>query len=570
MSWFFIYKGKDEKLKNEVHKYFAKYNYAEVYNAYVYFEGRDQTLTHCFNESGINFIVSGLGILKKDEFKLADVNEWKELVDSKKFVQELNGHFAGCIIQDGLITCFNDGLGLREVYYVKLDDGILVSSRADLLSRFIENKTPAYDYIAGNWFTSVPLFYKTFTEQIKRLGPGGILEVHQLNEPQVTNRKFTAHESNIEIVRELLNKFSRFPLSTHKLSLGLSGGLDSRILLALLSGSGQKNWRVHTFGSGGMKDVLIAEEIAARLNLRHIVFNRTHFNINEILEWINKFLPFTGLTIPISDFLHLYYHKLIDDYGYMIIDGAFGEIGRRQYLNRFRVNGAEVIKGKDTAALLDNMRMQKADIFDDSVKDEMLKALRESTEIVWKEMDGVSTKDAYYWIDKLMVRYKPSNVFNYGQHCLDQMITAYMPFAQEELLENILRLPLKVKRNGRFFRSIIKEENPELTKISLVKDHIAYPYSLGTVTSYAWRKMKYKLSKITRVDPVKYYMFDELKEYIYDELNSRQAKESNFIDRNKILHAADSYYKGDKTYLNDLDWWLTFHEWYKINFSNNY
>lgn len=567
MSWFIVYRGNSEELRNKLRADFPGSRSLSLHNSLVIYEGRDETLYYNFEGNDTNFIVSGLGILKEENYNFANSGDWKELIISKKFLQKLNGHFAGCVIQQDLITCFNDPLGLRDIYYLKLGNDVVISTRTDLLSNLLDNKSPSYDYIAGNWLISTPLFYSTPAKEINRLCPGGIIEFQPLKEPLVTNKKFTAHKSDKETVKELLNKLTLFPLSSKNISLGLSGGLDSRILLSILANSKTNNWRVHTFGSGKMKDVATASAIAKKLKIHHTIFNRSHFDIHELLKWIENYLPFTGLTVSISDLLHVNYHKLIDDYGYTIIDGAFGEIGRRQFMNRLLLKASKIIKGKNTDTLIDNMRISKADIFNEDIKIKLEESLKESAQTLWPEMEGVSQKDPFYWLDKLMIRYKLPNSFSYGQHCLDQISTAFMPFVQEDFLEIVLGLPQQLKRNAKLYREIILQQKKELTEFKLVKDHISYPYRLGTLTSHIWRRAKNKVLNYTKVDPAKYFMFEELKEYIYDELNSTGIRTNNFYDYEKIKTACDCYYEGDKNYFSTLDWWLTFNEWYKIHFN---
>src|SRR5690606_31268523 len=53
------------------------------------------------------------------------------------------------------------------------------------------------------------------------------------------------------------------------LSLGLSGGLDSRLLLALLV-RGETPYRLHVFGPGEDPDVRVSRQIAAGLGLPQV------------------------------------------------------------------------------------------------------------------------------------------------------------------------------------------------------------------------------------------------------------------------------------------------------------
>jgi len=99
--------------------------------------------------------------------------------------------------------------------------------------------------------------------------------------------------------------------------------------------------------------------------------------------------------------------------------------------------------------------------------------------------------------------------------------------------------------------------------VRFVKDYIEYPYSFGTISSHVYRKLKRKLNKEITTDPIKYELYNSLKEYISDEIYSKSFLENEIYDHEKIKNIFEEYYSGNKEKLNELDWWLTFNEWYK-------
>ena len=562
MSSFLIYYSKSE-LTGDIKK-LPGHSYIKVNNFSVFYKNNHQTLALNF-DSDPKFIISGVGIFNSHQGGLISKDEWKNILCDKNFQSKINGHYAGCIIDDKIISCFNDILGLREVYYLITKDGFIISSRIDLFKYLIDDLEPSLNYIAGHWLTSMPLYYATPIRNVKRLTPGSMFSIDaDLNTELIRITPNFVQGSEQEIINTLRH-FTQLDYPYKTTSLGLSGGLDSRTLLAILSNSsGSKNFYAHTFGNEKLSDVKISKSIALSQKFAHSIYNKYSVDLVSTLKLIQDYIPFTGLTVPISDLIHISYHKTISDSNKVIIDGGFGEIGRRQYLNKFILGGRKIINQKNTAGLLNNISLNKGSIFNSEYKSILNRSLTDSSEEVWEKMTDVPIDNIFIWLDLLSIRYRLPNVYSHGQHCLDQISIAYMPFAQKEFLEQLLLFPSQYKINGKLYKKIIKNNNPDLRNYPLVKDYIEYPYSFGTISSHVYRKLKRKFNKEITTDPIKYELYNGLKEYISDEIYSKSFLENEIYDHEKIKNIFEEYYSGNKEKLSELDWWLTFNEWYKL------
>lgn len=567
MSSFFVIINKNHSSAKDHSHLFLGYSKEMSNNIEIYYKGYKDTLLFSFVGEK-KFIISGLGIQNSNQPKFLLKSDWEKILDNNvSRVNQLDGHFAGSLIEGGQVYCFNDKLGLREIYYYDDEEVICISTRVDLFNRLF-NLTLSEAYLAGQWLTTCPPFFVSPYNEVKRLQPGGSLVVNQMHKISITNSRLTFTESRIEIIKEEIRKLTLVDYPGKNTSLGLSGGLDSRALLAIMLNNKYDNFWTHTFGSKNMSDVKIAMQIANKMNLNHNRYSSETVSADEAIKFIKNFIPFTGLTIPISDLIHIDYHRKLYDSNLLIQDGGFGEIGRRQYLNKFLLNGKKILAHQRTEEFITALRITKADVFQSSFEKELNEKLLINSEFVWENMRDIPSNQKELWADMFMTRFKIPNGYSYGQHCLDQHSVAYMPFAQPSLLQMLLSLSSVQKKSGKLYRSIIKSNKESLEQINLVKDYVEYPYACGTLSSHVVRKFKRKFGNVKTVDPIKYKLYDNLREYIGDEISSKVVQENSYYDLNKIWYYFDEYYSGNKSVLSQLDWWLTFNEWFKIYYSS--
>lgn len=97
MSSFLIYYSKSEHTGDI--KKLPGHSYVKVNNFIICYKNNHQTLALNF-DSDPKFIISGVGIhnSQRDGFILRD--EWKNVLCDKNFQSKINGHYAGCIIDE--------------------------------------------------------------------------------------------------------------------------------------------------------------------------------------------------------------------------------------------------------------------------------------------------------------------------------------------------------------------------------------------------------------------------------------------------------------------------------------
>lgn len=120
MSSFLVYYSKQKNILTP--EFFNDFSKVEFNNFFILYKDNPNTLTYNFGKS-IKYIISGLGISEKNSPRFYTNAEWETLVSNTgDFVTKINGHFAGCIIKENKLICFNDILGLRDLYYVQNEE----------------------------------------------------------------------------------------------------------------------------------------------------------------------------------------------------------------------------------------------------------------------------------------------------------------------------------------------------------------------------------------------------------------------------------------------------------------
>ncbi len=241
MSWIFGIAG-DTNLLNKSNPFFPKeikYKY-EASKLLVYSDGIDETTICKATSENSGFIVLGLGIKSlSDKFGFINVSEWEKII-SENNVEELslNGHYVVIKYENDSIKIFNDRLGVRDLFFYKIESSIIFSTRLDWVTKFQNDSKIDLKEFGSLWITSIQIMHGSLIKGILRLGPGAkaAIDVNS-NTIEIKNKIWEPEWNKTYTKQDLiscLEELILFP-SKHeaKTTLGLSGGLDSRTLLAL-------------------------------------------------------------------------------------------------------------------------------------------------------------------------------------------------------------------------------------------------------------------------------------------------------------------------------------------------
>lgn len=258
--------------------------------------------------------------------------------------EKIAGHYLKIQWDEKEISFSNDYFGLNTIYVYQLKEIIYFSSRLDYLCKIIESPTLNLRAFAGRWILFNQLTYEAIIKDVIKLPPNSTLKISK-NEIQLKTKNTDEGINHSQKFFDRLNKLCNIIIpDDYSISLGLSGGLDSRINLAQYLKS-NKNIKLHSFGDIKQNDILIASQIASDNSLEHNIFEAI---IDEdcVFKELADFLGLNELVEPISTYIltsgihNSYFDKKI------LVDGAGGELFRRQFLNRLIIKGEKVLKTK--------------------------------------------------------------------------------------------------------------------------------------------------------------------------------------------------------------------------------
>ncbi len=525
----------------------------------------DTTFFNMTSDASTGFMVCGLGIKTvNDQINFMNTADWKGILNgSIENTRKLNGHFTGIKWTSGSTILFTDVLGLREMYLAEIDGTLIFSTHLNWITKISGYCDVDFKQFGAVWNSFNQISHKNVISKMQRLGPGSIAvldntTVHYDRKPWLPDSSLSASP---EQLKDKINKFTLFPLANNRsISLGLSGGIDSRVLIKILSSQPNDNWSLHTFGDPGHPDIRIAGEICKKLHKELVVLNTDLPDPNECVQWIKNHFGQNTVHMPASEIMRLRWYLPLRQQDKVVIDGGFGEIARRQYLNRLLLKGKKALINKDSETIANHLRHHRADIFNFDTKSEMEHGYYLQLDEYIGDSPDITKFGMENWVDLLAIRTRLSNWFGFAQACVDGLATNYMPFGQKDVINDILNLPLHLRKNGKLWRNMIKDSPMDLASFPLVKGTITYPFNISTLGALAWTSAK-KMAGMYYRDFESVLFIDHMKECILDFVNSENVKSYPHYDYPSIKNMIDKYFAGEKQLARQIDWWLAFELW---------
>lgn len=570
MSWLFGLTGKtltqdDIESARKIHGDPLQ-SFTNEKNYYIATGGNTKT---CFTSQDdvtkANFWV-GLGCVFQCTFpgnRIFTQNEWEVVSRDIDLLDNSDGHYVFLLFKQNCFEIRTDKLGLRTFFWSKKGDNIIFSTRIDWITKFLNGCQIDYKQVGSRWLIFNQLSCASLVNTIYRLGPGGKLTISDKNvlcSEQPFQPDFSKIYSYNETVEILENYLSLKLNENLKITFGLSGGLDSRVLLSLLLKSRNNNFRTHTFGNIQEPDVLIPEMMGKKEKFLSVSYNNPLPSAHELIPLLNDYISETNLIEPISTVLRLRNYTELDATKFILIDGGFGEIARRQYLNRLAIRGKKPIIDRNVDIVLTNLRNKRANIFTPEIINRMELGVRSEIEYMFNTMPNVKEIGLENYLDLWAIRTRFPNFGADEQARLDSFILNFMPFAQKSFVNMVFSMPVELRTNGKFFRNLINNSYPSLTKYPLVKNNITYPFYLSTKTAWLYTKIKSKLGYSYSENHIHTFL-EMLRDFVFDLLLSKNTKEYSAYNYQAIITSVENYYSGNKAFSNEVNWWLTFELW---------
>ncbi|MDR4499295.1 MAG: asparagine synthase-related protein [Candidatus Scalindua sp.] len=399
---------------------------------------------------------------------------------------QLNGIFQFAIYDKryDLIKLFSDKFGLQPLYYSILTDGIIFSAEIKaILKEKNVRKIPDYQSFADFLHYGQILGQKTLFQDIKLLAPGSILtfdlskkylsleQYFQLDDLFVKEGKYNPDVSKEEAALYLTKSIKARSANHNILGLSLSGGLDSRAILAGLEKDAE-GMHTYTLGIPGCADQKLAERMARVGKTRH-----------EFVELDQKYLQnFKGMAdsmIRLSDgmyhphesteMLALEYFKSAEFK--ILLRGHGGEISKASLAYPVMVTpqvnacsrGSNILEHIFTITNLVTRDNNPGELFTSSFYKKTKDAARQSLDDSCGEASQtLSPADMciYYYINEHIRRQVVASL-----EIFRSQIEIRMPYLDDEYLKILLQLPVSQRNRGEIHFTLIQRCMPELMKI---------------------------------------------------------------------------------------------------------
>jgi asparagine synthetase B (glutamine-hydrolysing) len=512
------------------------------------------------------YCVVGIGLKRYETYcSILTNSDWKQILSSENIeteLQNLDGHFAIVVWNGNEIKCFTDQLGLRTMYFSEIENGIVFSTRLDWIAQASGNNEIDFETFGSRWFLFNQLSYGSCVKGITRLGANGSATFTSNSFSMKSELwKPTFGEHNEEAFLSTLQAFVQPHIENEKtVSLGLSGGVDSRTLLSLLLSKQSKKFSVHTFGNSFHPDVIVAKIISESEKLEHVCFDEAFSAVDESVSLVREYAARNCVVEPISTAMRVRYYSQLRSQNKFVLDGGFGEIARRQYFNRLLLRGRKFLLNGNGKEIFPFLRVNRAPIFRDELLQTMKGEVEKEIESLWNQSPTIQEIGEENFLDLLAVRTRFPNFGESEQSRMDSYVENYMPFAQPSFLQTVFSLSLNQRKNGKLFRKIIREHSSSLAKLSLVKGATMYPFYFSTIPAAVFTKLKTKFGFAFRDESNVKFLF-HIKEFILDTLYSNEVKTYSAYDYLFLEKSMTEFYKGKRELVNVVDWWLSFELW---------
>jgi hypothetical protein len=571
MGWLFGYNGRNVR---KAIKFTESLEFEPLYtvrknNLFIAFGGIPETcVVHKEKESG--WAVLGLGILlNENSAKIMNKEEWKKVIKNEEQInKKVNGHYIISKWKKNNLYFVSDPLGLRNLYYYNEKDDIVLSTRLDWITKFRKSCSIDFETFGSTWLSYNSLSYNPIIKEVKSIGPGGKITIIG-DKLQATREEWLPSFKSYDFLEleKRLVKITIPEVSKDKtLTFGLSGGVDSRTLLSILFPAQSLNFTrkimTHTFGEEHDPDVEVAKKITNNLHIPHVHFKEKAIYNDTFLSDLHSYISQTNIIGPASSYqeMRFFSHKYFANK--ILIDGAFGEIGRRKFFVRLLKLGYNGLKEKNPNLVFKYIEHPKGLIFQNKYMEKMKRGTIVQIGELLERLPNVKDIGCENFVDLLAVKTRPPNYTGVEQARLDNILFSYMPFLQKDVLDTVFSMSLNWRENGRYFRRIIKKFRPELIKYPITKGTNKLPFILPTPIASAYVKFKNKLFPSYKNDS-RTEFYCQIKEHVLNLLDSNDFKNFSPYNHKRIKNITKDFYSGSMNNIDILDWWFTFEIWRK-------
>jgi hypothetical protein len=503
-------KEKVSLLKNHFEKYgFNQYSEFETSKCKIYAFKKLKVSNNNFATIGNDFVAtSGTVIYNNKTGKPAMEMLYDDISKGINYIKEnAVGNYCVAIKKDDCITIFTDKNAIYNIYYYNQNNDFLITNTFYHLAKTIDNLSINQTEILEYAFQYAILDNKTIFKDIYKLMGDEYLEIDlnidALFFKKISLEKYQAKEE-IPTPEQIAKKFAKETMTINssfkKITIGTTGGLDSRIILAAFLNKGIKPQIIYGVGDSILtntknKDLEINKIYAEKFGLKlHEMNWKTNEPINEywnysLEKYGELFLVYAGNKNVFTEFET----NVEADY---ITFGYYGELMRsfewidsikKEYLTVNEFVNAYCDKNAINDILFDNDEL-------DELKETILNKYIDICTSEGIDMQKIHRNQLtrlyfFYAKNASTVLCNLCNCYGYSS----------MIFFENDLLSDILNIPYGDKKNAKYMLSIMNILYPEILNVPIFshgKEQLFNPKTLELSSAVNHHeRLKIKLKK---------------------------------------------------------------------------
>lgn len=507
----------------------------------------------------------------------------------KNFIHKLNGIFTLVIWNDTTqeLLIANDRYGLRPLYYTDDNGYLLYGSEVKSIIQDVNLKRDIDNVSIAEWFSfGYILGDKTFFQKIRLLPPASILTYAKREKISIEkywdfdfNRKYHDHseEYYIENLSKLMiQSMERQMKGSHKKSVLLSGGLDSRAIIGSIH---KRHYPIETltYGRPGCYDAIFAKMISDKLGTNHHFFDLKPDDMIKYIEDVNyvsdgmlNILNANWLLSDIienmSKFSDVSYHGWIGDTitgsTYLVCNLSNNDDNFSLFKRLCNNTPIDILKN----------------LFRDSYFPTYEQSIKKSKEYISHIGNNIDIPENRLTYINLKERQR--RLISAGFVYMRNFLEFRTPFTDYDYVDFNMEIPPKYKIKKYIYKKMILKMFPDLRDIPFQKTGLPLYETNYLKTLLLFKEgiqiLKKVMNNITRktlgieifIDQREFVYYDKwmrtnenLRKYISDILLDNRTLSRHYFNKKSIKNILDSHLSGKKDYSILIGLLITFELW---------
>lgn len=480
----------------------------------------------------------------------------------------LKGAFAAAIVDTERreVVLVADRLGSHPVYWAVSDGRLCFASELRSLLKLRGAKTvleprAVADYIAFGFVTR----NCTLAAGVEMVGPGSTVRWNGGGSPRVethaelvglfARRNQSREAYTARVVEAFGDAVQRAAAPPGPLGMSLSGGLDSRAILAALDGSATST-ESYTLGVAGCADEVVAARLSRTAGTRHTFYELDSSYLKDFLGQLREMVRLTDgmyLSHGLTEMLALQFLKRASFR--VLLRGHCGELAKTSLAWPLHTD-ERVYALNTTSDFVDYLLrrltyvsgdLDRVNVFTEAWRAQMADARRASLDEIVRDVPLKPAElCAYLYLREHHRRFTVPSL-----ELFRDAVEVRLPFADERFLEVLLSGPPEWRDSTALHRAIIAHHDPRLLKVR--DSNTGVSVDAGRWRTAVGDKLNTVLKRLNVHGYRHYHNFEVwmermLVEAVESELLSERSLDRGILERDRLQALVDGARRGERGY----------------------